>query len=262
MNKKIRKPQLLTRRRFLGGMAGAAVLMTASHASALPTLQFRWIAEGVYLHISWFSSSHGVVSSNGLVIVGRDRLLFVDTPCSMAQTEEMLGRILDYEDKRLVITHAHDDRMAGLPVMQARGISSLAHQTTVAAAVERQQGTIDEAWSGETHVLNIGGRKVDLFYPGPAHTSDNTVVYIEDCALLYGACLVRALDRTNLGGLGSADVCHWPQAIRTLQQRYSHARIVVPGHGEPGNLGLLSHTLALAEAEGARLNCGGTSPSP
>lgn len=243
-------------------MAGAAVVMTASRASALPALQFRWIADGVYMHVSWFSSSHGVVSSNGLVIRGQDRLLFVDTPCSMAQTEEMLGRILEHADKRLVITHAHDDRMAGLPAMQARGISSLAHQTTVAAAVERQQGTIDEAWSGEAHILDIGGRKVELYHPGPAHTTDNTVVYIEDCALLYGACLVRALDRTNLGGLGSADVCHWPQAIRALQMRYSRARIVVPGHGDPGDLGLLSHTLVLAEAEGARLNCGGTSPSP
>ena len=208
------------------------------------------------MHVSWIAYPSGFSPSNGLVILGRDAMLIVDTPCSSAQTEDMLDRMVGYDDKKLVITHAHGDRMAGFAAMQARGIPSFAHDTTVKAAVERTQGVIDESWSGETHALDIGGRKVELFYPGPAHTSDNTVVYIEDCAVLYGACLARALDRDNLGGLGSADVCHWPQAVRALQERYSQARIVVPGHGDPGDLSLLSHTLALAEAEREKLNCG------
>lgn len=256
MNKKIPEHVLLTRRRFLGGTLGAAVAVLTSHAWARPALQFRWIADGVYMHVSWIAYPNGFGPSNGLVILGQDAALITDTPCSMAQTEDLLDRIVGYDQKELIITHAHGDRMAGLAAMKARGIPSLAHETTVTAALARTQGEIDKSWSGETHSLDIGGRKVELFYPGPAHTSDNTVVYIDDCAVLYGACMVRALDRDNLGGLGSADVCHWPQAARALQERYKKARIVVPGHGDPGDLSLLSHTQALAEAEREKVNCG------
>jgi hypothetical protein len=50
--------------------------------------------------------------------------------------------------------------------------------------------------------------------------------------------------------VADADLAAWPTTIERLRARYSRARLVVPGHGEPGTLALLDHTLGLARRQG------------
>jgi glyoxylase-like metal-dependent hydrolase (beta-lactamase superfamily II) len=252
--------KLTSRRQFLGGSLGFAAAVLAPQrgftAPPRPPLEFRSLGHDVWMHISWLGEPGDYYGSNGLVIFGGDHVLLVDTPWTVPYTDDLLGRIKAVRDIRLVITHAHDDRMGGLDSIQTHGIPSLASLATVQAAASKDLGIIDHAWEGRSHHLDLGGRRIELFYPGPAHTPDNSVVYIEDCNLLFGGCMVRAKAKDNLGGLEHADVCRWKSSIETLERRYKKARIVVPGHGEPGGFELLTHTAALAEAERQRNNCG------
>lgn len=231
-----------------GGLAAAVASLWPYRGYAMPDLQFRRLADGVFMHISWIATARGFAPSNGLVVLGGDQAVIFDTAIGRAQTEILLARISGYPDRRLAITHAHGDRMSGIAATRARGIWSMAHQRTASMPYALGQGGIDATWQGDSLLLDVGGRKVEWFYPGPAHSPDNTVAYVRDCNVLYGACMVRAMDRTNLGGLGSADVQHWPRAIRAVRERYANARVVVPGHGDFGDARLLDHTLALAEA--------------
>ncbi|MCK5059126.1 MAG: hypothetical protein KAT34_20930 [Candidatus Aminicenantes bacterium] len=59
--------------------------------------------------------------------------------------------------------------------------------------------------------------------------------------------MIRSANSKNLGYTKEADLENWPAAIRTLKEKYGEAKIVIPGHGKPGSLNLLGHTLKLLE---------------
>jgi hypothetical protein len=60
--------------------------------------------------------------------------------------------------------------------------------------------------------------------------------------------MVRAANGETLGNVADADVAAWPASVGRVIARYGGAARVVPGHGAPGGVQLLTHTLALAEA--------------
>jgi glyoxylase-like metal-dependent hydrolase (beta-lactamase superfamily II) len=88
---------------------------------------------------------------------------------------------------------------------------------------------------------------LEVFYPGPAHSRDNVVVWLPGQRVLFGTCAVRAAGTTALGNVADADVAEWPASIRRVLERYPQAEVVVPGHGEVGGVELLRHTITLAE---------------
>jgi metallo-beta-lactamase class B len=95
--------------------------------------------------------------------------------------------------------------------------------------------------------LELGGEKIHLFYPGPGHTRDNIVVWLPRRRILFVGCLVKSAVARDLGNVEEADVKNWPVAVRRIIERYRDAEILVPGHGKPGGVELLSHTMELLE---------------
>jgi len=87
------------------------------------------------------------------------------------------------------------------------------------------------------------GEKVIVYYPGPAHSPDNLVVYLPAKKILFGGCMVRALDY-DLGNTNDADLKNYHKSALALRQ--FPADIVIPGHGTKGGMDLVEHTIALA----------------
>ena len=80
---------------------------------------------------------------------------------------------------------------------------------------------------------------------GPGHTADNIVTWIPDERVLFGGCLVRSASARTLGYTKEADLERWPSTLESLMAEFGTARLIVPGHGSPGGLELLEHTLEL-----------------
>jgi glyoxylase-like metal-dependent hydrolase (beta-lactamase superfamily II) len=95
--------------------------------------------------------------------------------------------------------------------------------------------------------LKIGGETIDVYYPGPTHTIDNTVVYFHKRKMLFGGCMIKSLDAKNAGNTADADMQKWPRSVEKVLARYKDARIVVPGHGDCGDIGLLKYTIELLD---------------
>jgi glyoxylase-like metal-dependent hydrolase (beta-lactamase superfamily II) len=74
------------------------------------------------------------------------------------------------------------------------------------------------------------------------------VVWLPDARVLFGTCLVRAASARSLGNLADASVGTWEAAVEAIERRFPSPRVVVPGHGDPGDASLLAHTKALARA--------------
>ena len=92
--------------------------------------------------------------------------------------------------------------------------------------------------------LTFGGEEVDVFYPGPSQAPDKVVVYFPARRLLFGSCMILAGSRP--GNTADADMKQWPESVRRLGQ--FPVDVVVPGHGDRLDPGLIAHTLDLLTA--------------
>ena len=256
---------MLKRRAFVLGcaccIAAAAaprqVLAQNGGAPSAPPLSVAPLADNIWRHTSWkLLENRQPFPSSGLIVKGGRAVLIIDTTWPIEDMAPLLERAREIAGDlpmRIAVTHAHDDRMSGLEVARGLGVRSLAYELTQADAPLRGLPLADETWRGRSTRLDLGGRVVELFYPGPAHTRDNVVAYVRDAAALFGGCQVRSAGSASLGNTADAEIAEWPTAARRLIARYGRrAQLVVPGHGEPGGADLLRHTLDLAEAAVAR----------
>lgn len=94
-------------------------------------------------------------------------------------------------------------------------------------------------------VLNFGKETIEIYYPGPTHTYDNLVVYIPGKKILFGGCMVLSADAEKLGFIKDGNVEEWPLSLARVMEKYKDAEIVVPGHGNPGDTGLIEHTITI-----------------
>ena len=58
---------------------------------------------------------------------------------------------------------------------------------------------------------------------------------------------VKAGDAKTLGNIAEADLIAWPASLAKVKNRYPSARLLVPGHGDPGGWELVENTLKLLE---------------
>ncbi|NVJ97954.1 MAG: subclass B1 metallo-beta-lactamase [Alphaproteobacteria bacterium] len=219
----------------------------------------RPLVDGVWLHTSGHTFDDGThYTANGLIIRDGDHLVLIDSAWGDAKTAMLLDEIqsaIGLPVHMAVATHSHEDRAAGANVMKARGIRYYASATTRALIAERG-GAAPEymldlpAEAGAT--VKFG--PAEILYPGTAHTADNLIVWFGAQNLLFGGCAVREASSQSLGYFKEGDPATWGGAMRLAKAAYSDAQIVVPGHGEVGDISLLDHTAALAAAHMAQVS--------
>ncbi len=216
-------------------------------------LEVRRLTPTVYLHVSWNTLDDGTrFPSNGLVVVGESGVWLVDTAWGNETTRELLGwveRELGQMATGVVATHHHDDRLGGAVALAERRVPLHVSAATDRLASEGGHWPAEAAAPallGELRPGDVVHRAgLEIVYAGPGHALDNLFVWVPAAKLLFGGCAVRAAGTTSLGNVADADIGAWPETIRRVRDRYPEARIVVPGHGEPGGADLLEHTLGL-----------------
>jgi len=243
--------------RRLALTALAALLLVAAPApavmkSAAPlqsTVKLRLLRPGVWIHTSRYVFPDGsVIPANGLVVKEGGGLVLIDTAWGEMLTADLLDEIhreIKLPVRRAIVTHSHADRIAGADLLRKRGIPVFAHPLTCrrAAAVAIAMPSDSLAGLRKPGDAEFVG-SVEVYYPGPAHSPDNIVVWVPSARVLFGGCAVKSMD-SNLGNLADADTRAWPDAIHRVMERYRQAEVVVPGHGAEGGRELLTHTLEL-----------------
>ena len=206
----------------------------------------RPLAPDVWLYVSERTSDH--VASNSLVVSLPAGPLLVDPPWGEPQTE----KVLDWVQKTLgrpiagaISTHSHADRTGGVAALRKRGIPAGALQLTVDLTRAAGQPAPDALFASGAFA---DPRGFEAFFPGAGHAPDTIVVWFPKQRVLFGGCLVKSVESTDLGFVGDADLAHWPVAIEAVRDRYPDAAIVVPGHGAPATRRALERTLELLAA--------------
>lgn len=231
-------------------------------------LTVRHISEGV------FEFTHSFPwPANSLAVVVGDHLVLVDTPYTPAATIQKLHWLEETIGEKTIVainTHFHIDNLGGNQALIQAGIAVFGSDLTVTMLQERGQASLDQtiSWTANEParfaeglrtivltpptkvfpiesglVLTLEGESVEVYYPGPGHSPDNVVVYFPQKRVLFGGCLVIGWD--EIGNTADADLVAWPDSLRNLE-RFDFD-ILVPGHGDRLDPGLLEHSIQLLE---------------
>lgn len=208
------------------------------------------IADGVWVHTSNYTvPGRKPIPSNGLIVEDGDTLIMVDTAWGEKATESLLEKVqLDIGKPvtKLIITHHHLDKLAGVDFMEFEGVEVFTHPLTPIKAVNSGYpvpNTSVAALKDPKSRTKVG--TVEVAYPGAAHAEENLVVYIPSQKILYGGCAIKGAEANSMGNLSDADITAWPASLNWVKATYPETQTVVPGHGKGADLSLIDKTLAM-----------------
>ncbi len=218
---------------------------------------------------------------NSLVLViDKKNILWIDTPYTPEATSLVLDWIQEEFGSRYSITEIntgfHIDNLGGNEELIKRNIpiygSGLTCELletqsmiTMTKMLKWLKGVENEKYRntysdfkfyGPTRTFDIneeqriafGSDEAVIYYPGPTHTYDNLVVYIPGKELLFGGCMILSSDADKVGFIEDGDLHEWANSLLRVEKRFDSIRVVIPGHGNPGNSALIAHTKEIVNA--------------
>ncbi|HEX3030226.1 MAG TPA: subclass B1 metallo-beta-lactamase [Clostridia bacterium] len=203
--------------------------------------------ENIWVHTTYQNYNGTRTPSNGVIAISSKGLLLVDTPWNNTQTKELISltkKVFKKNIRIAIITHAHADRIGGIDTLISNKIEVRSTALTVKEAEKNGYRKPQPKLYTNTK-FSLGKLNVEEFYPGAGHTKDNITVWFPQYKVLYGGCLVKSLEADSIGNTEDADLKQWPLSIKKVQEKYSSAKTIIPGHGMWGDKELLKHTLEL-----------------
>lgn len=209
------------------------------------------VAEHSFVHTSFKQTDDfGNVPCNGLIVTNYNEAIVLDTPTNNENSEELIQWITEKHHSKIIAvvpTHFHDDCLGGLKAFHDHAIPSYGSLKTIALAKEYQLVAPKNGFK-DALVLKVGEEKVDVRFFGEGHTKDNVVGYFPSEKILFGGCLIKAIDATK-GYVGDANVAAWSHTVERVKKEYPNAKIIIPGHGPFGDTRLLDYTITLFKTE-------------
>ncbi|MER3373315.1 MAG: subclass B1 metallo-beta-lactamase [Allomuricauda sp.] len=212
-----------------------------------PTIEIEKLTRNTYRHISYLSTDDfGKVGCNGMIVVDGKEALIFDTPTNDRDSRELVDWVeisLGCKVIGVIVTHFHDDCLGGLNEFHERQIPSYASFRTIELAKANGEVVPQNGFDNYLE-LPVGNKKVVNAFFGEGHTIDNIVSYFPYEKVLFGGCLIKTLGASK-GYLGDANVNDWSKTVLAVKSQYGKAKVIIPGHGKPGNSEVLDYTIEL-----------------
>lgn len=209
------------------------------------------ISEDAFIHTSFLQTNDfGNVPCNGLVVRNSNEVIIFDTPTNDKSSEELIQWITEinhFKINAIIPTHFHNDCLGGLKTFNENNIPSYAYIKTVELAKENNF-VIPNISFLESIILKVGDEEVFVKFFGEGHTKDNVVGYFPKENIIFGGCLIKEKDASK-GYLGDSNISAWSNTVEKIKKEYPDVKIVVPGHGNYGDLELLDYTINLFKAQ-------------
>ena len=214
-------------------------------------LTINQIAENSFQHISFKQTNDfGNVPCNGLIVKNWNEAIVFDTPTNDKSSEKLIKWIretLNCKVNAIIPTHFHDDCLGGLKAFHENDIPSYAYFKTIELAKENNYVVPKNSFK-DSLILKVGDENIIAKFFGEGHTKDNIVGYFPSENIMFGGCLIKELDASK-GYLGDANLADWSNTVENVKKSYPNVKIIVPGHGEYGNIKLLDYTINLFKTQ-------------
>ena len=206
-----------------------------------------WVVQG---EAAMGSAANRNFISNAGFVVTDDGVVVIDALGSPALAEELIAeirRVTAQPVRYVIVTHYHADHIYGLQAFKAAGATVVAHQAgreylgsdTARLRLEASRQDlfpwIDETtrvvaadrWlDAEQTTLRVGTYEFQIRHAGPAHTSEDLVVFVPKRGVLFAGDLVF---QGRIPFVGQADSRQWIASLTQLLD--FKAKLVVSGHG-------------------------------
>jgi len=232
------------------------VLCAQNKAPLVCSGRTREIAEHVYV----IPDQRMNVVPNIGIIVGRDGVLVVDTGMGPRNAETVLDEVKKITSKPiayLTITHFHPEHGMGAQAFPAGTI--VIYPTAQKAELLEKGAAMMKEFSGvsteiadllkpvrfrmpnvtfsEAAEIDLGDFPVRLLHWGSAHTLGDNFVFLPKQSILFGGDVVINRFFPIMADSDSSGM-NWIQTLERLEKL--NPGIVVPGHGEVGDVGLIA----------------------
>jgi metallo-beta-lactamase class B len=190
--------------------------------------------------------------SNSLYLVTDSGVVMIDTPWDSTQFRPLMDSIWARHHQKVVLcisTHFHDDRTIGLNFLKVGGVRTYSSSLTRNYCRENGNPMAEFVFTGDTTFI-VGQHRFQTYFPGEGHTKDNIVVWFGKERILYGGCLVKSTEATDLGYTKDGNLSAYPATIMRLKRTFPDPRFVITGHQSWADTGSLDHTLVLLKAAG------------
>jgi glyoxylase-like metal-dependent hydrolase (beta-lactamase superfamily II) len=190
-------------------------------------LELVKLADDLYVIYNDFvpGNTTALITSAGVVLV--DDKFEIDHANVLAQLKKVTPQPVRY----VINTHYHSDHSGGNAKLQALGAQAVSSEKAREKMLaSKQPGLTDLTFDRQMHV-RLGGKQVDLYYFGRAHTDGDIVALFPQHRVLASGDIFAFGDRTpeliDYAGGGSAR--EWPATLdKALALTFDR---VVPGHG-------------------------------
>lgn len=133
--------------------------------------------------------------------------------------------------KYLIYSHDHRDHIAGGEVF-APEATVIAHEKARAAIIgERRPTAVPDITFTDRMTLNLGGRTVELIYPGLSHSDNMIVMHFPAERAVFTVDFI-SVNRLPYMDLNDSYFPQWIDAVKTVEAM--DFDILVPGHGPLG----------------------------
>lgn len=203
----------------------------------------------VYL-IQTSYACNGHLDCNHLLILDRNDVVLVNTPARDSMTSVLLKSIeTKFKKKvtRVIVSHFHDDSSGGLNETARQGIISYSLDKTRDLLIPEHK-TIDIVYS-DSLTIQLQTTSLKLCFLGAGHSADNSLVWLPEEKILFGGCLLKSMSANGIGNTSDARLQEWPVTVQKVRQKFSQAKIVIPGHMAIGDTSIYSHTLKILATE-------------
>lgn len=240
----------------LRSFAACALLALGATASAQPAPAPPVLAQQVSRSAWYVQGASALGSPANRNFISNSG--FIDTPAGAVVIDALgspaLARELIAEVRRrtghgvayVVLTHYHADHIYGLQefkragarVIAQRGGLEYLNSQTAQQRLEASRTELAPWIDADTHLvpadewidgareLTVGGVRILLQPVGPAHTAEDTVVFLPSEKVLFSGDIVF---RGRVPYVGQADSRRWIAALDTVLA--FDAQVIVPGHG-------------------------------
>ena len=187
------------------------------------------------------------VPGNVTVLVTGEGVLLVDDKFEANYREivDLVASVTDQPVRYVVNTHYHFDHSGSNAAFQAAGAQVVASEQARARMLETGQAAGLPVFTTEDHArIHLGGKVVDLFRFGRAHTDGDLVVYFPQYQVLSSGDLFTYGDATPLliDYAGGGSIRAWTNTLDDILMLGFET--VVPGHG------MVTDRAALAQFHG------------
>lgn len=192
--------------------------------------------------------NQGFMSNAGFVVTNAGVIVFdsLGTPVLAKKLVAEISKITSQPIKRVIVSHYHADHIYGLQVFKALGAEIWAHQAgqEYLASDEAQlrlrqrremlSPRVNEntkllaadKWLTGDSSFEMGGLHFELRYVGPAHSSEDMAMYVQEDGVLYSGDLVF---KGRVPYVGNANSRLWLVALDKLIA--FNPKYMIPGHG-------------------------------